>query len=150
MVDIVVDNVCCRNFLKIPGTADFRRKMTFLEFLELYFIFFHEIWHTLEKWQYLKCDGARFSKNIFFRPKMPEIYRKNRFLGIFSRFYHQFFLIFCSKMHIRIAQNMAQSDFSEKFFSGQKSRKYTGNRRFCRFSSDFFLYFVVFSHKHYL
>ena len=34
---------CSRNSLKIAGTADFRRKNVFLEFLELYFIFFHEI-----------------------------------------------------------------------------------------------------------
>ena len=35
-----------RNFLKIAGTADFRWKTVFLEFLELYFVFFHEILHT--------------------------------------------------------------------------------------------------------
>ena len=39
------------------------------------------------------------------------------------------------------------SDLCEKFFPGQKYRQFAGNRRFCRFSSDFFLYFVVFSHK---
>ena len=51
-----------RNCLKIAGTADFRRKTAFLEFFELYIIFFHEILHTDAKWQYLKCDGVRFSK----------------------------------------------------------------------------------------
>ena len=36
-----------------------------------------------------KCDGGPiFEKKIFFRPKMPEIRQKNRFLGFFSRFYH--------------------------------------------------------------
>ena len=34
---------------------------------------------------------------------------------------------------------MAETDFWEKFFSGRKCRKYAGNRRFCRFSSDFFI-----------
>ena len=53
-------------------TADFRRKTVFLEFLDLYFIIFHEILHIDAKWQYIKCDGARFLKNNFFRPKMPE------------------------------------------------------------------------------
>ena len=41
---------CSWNFLKVAGTADFRRKTLFLEFLELNFIFFHEIWHTDAKW----------------------------------------------------------------------------------------------------
>ena len=67
---------CCRNSLKIAGTADFRRKNSIFEFLELYSIYFHEILHTDAKWQYLKCDGNRFSKNIFFPAEnagtMPE------------------------------------------------------------------------------
>ena len=42
------------------------RKTVFLQFFKLYFIFFHEILHTDVKWQYLKCDGARFSKKHFF------------------------------------------------------------------------------------
>ena len=41
-------------------------------------------------------------------------------------------------MRIRNAQNMAESDFCEKFFSGLKCWKYAGNRCFCRFLSDFF------------
>ena len=32
-----------RNSVKIAEAADFRQKTVFLEFLELYFIFFHEI-----------------------------------------------------------------------------------------------------------
>ena len=63
-------------FQKSPEQPIFAGKTIFLKFLELYFKFFHEIWHTLEKWQYLKCDGARFSKNIFFPAEnagnMPE------------------------------------------------------------------------------
>ena len=73
-----------QNCLKIAGTANFRRKTAFLKFLELYFIFFHEILHTDAKWQYLKYDRARFSKNVFFLQKMPKICWKNRFLA-FSR-----------------------------------------------------------------
>ena len=60
-------------FQKSPEHPIFAGKTVFLEFLGLYFIFIHEILHTDAKWQCLKCDGARFSKNIFFRPKMPEI-----------------------------------------------------------------------------
>ena len=63
-------------FLKSPEQPIFSGKTAFFEFLELYFIFFHEILHTDAKWQYLKCDGARFSKNIFFPAEntgnMPE------------------------------------------------------------------------------
>ena len=54
-----------RNFLKITGTADFHWKTVFLEFLEPYLIFFMKF-----------C----ILKNISFRLKIPEIYRKNRFL----------------------------------------------------------------------
>ena len=76
-------------FLKLPEQPIFVGKWYFLNFfLELYFIFFHEIRHTDAKCQCLKCDRARFSKNVFFRPKMPEICEENRLLGIFSRFHH--------------------------------------------------------------
>ena len=40
--------------------------------------------------------------------------------------------------------------FLRKSFSGRKCRKYAGNRRFCRFSSDFFLIFrCISTKKHY-
>ena len=51
--------------LKSPEQPIFAKKTVFLEFLKLYFVFFHETLHTDAKWQYLKYDGARFSKNIF-------------------------------------------------------------------------------------
>ena len=62
-----------------------------------------------------KCDGARFSKKNHFR---PEVCRKNRFFGIFSRFHHQFFLFFFWFFAQRCGnvQNMAESDFWEKNF----------------------------------
>ena len=42
---------------------------------------------------------------------------------------------------------MAETGFWEKFFSGGKCWKYAGNRRFGRFSSDFFLMFLCFFHR---
>ena len=103
MIQIVnKTDFCSRNFLKIAGTADFAGKTVFLEFLELYFKFFHEILYTDAKWQYLKCDRVRFPKNIFFRPKIPEKPVFLHFLEISSFV----FLIFCSKMCISNAQNM--------------------------------------------
>ena len=75
-------------FQKLPEQPIFVGKTVFLKFLELYLIFFHEILHTDAKRQCLKCDPARFSKNLFFRLKMPEICRKIWFLGIFSRLHH--------------------------------------------------------------
>ena len=51
-------------------------------------ISFSDFWHKDAKWQCPKCDGARFPEKIHFRPKMPEICRKNRFFGTFSRFHH--------------------------------------------------------------
>ena len=44
----------------------FAGKTVFLEFLELCFIFFHEILHIDVEWQYLKYEGDRFSKNFSF------------------------------------------------------------------------------------
>ena len=57
-------------------------------FLEIGSLVFSDFWHKDAKWQCPKCDGARFSKKIHFRPKMLEMCRKNRFFGIFSRFLH--------------------------------------------------------------
>ena len=42
------------------------------------------------KWQCPKCDGARFLRKIFSRPKMPEICRKPLF---FCRFCLDFFFL---------------------------------------------------------
>ena len=49
-------------------------------------------------------------------------------------------------MRISNAQNMAESDFWEKIFSGRKCRKYAGNRRFYRFSLDCFHILRCFFH----
>ena len=88
-----------------------------------------------------------FEKNFFPAENagnMPE----NHLFGISSRFSHYFFLTFCSKMRFSNAQNMVESDLREKNFSGRKCWKYAGNRRFCRFSLDFFHIFrCFFSHK---
>ena len=92
-------------------------------FLRIGSLVFSDFWHKDAKRQCLKCNRARFSKNLFVWPKMPEICRKTRFLGIFFIFHHLFFLNFCSKMRINNAQNMAESNFWEKSFSGRKCRK---------------------------
>ena len=77
-----------------------------------------------------------FWKKIHFWPKMPEICRKNRFFGIFSKFRHWFFLIFCTKMHISVFPKTWLSPICEKnSFPAENA----GNDRFCIFSSDFFL-----------
>ena len=58
---------CSRNFLKITGTVNFHRKTVFLEFLELYLIFFHVNLHTDRKRSCLKCDAAKYAgKTSFF------------------------------------------------------------------------------------
>ena len=43
----------------------FAGKTVFIEFLELYLTFFHEIFHIDAKWQCLKFEQARFSKKGF-------------------------------------------------------------------------------------
>ena len=106
-----------KNFFPAENTGNTPGKRYFLNFSSCTLYFFMK--HTDAKWQCLKCDRARFLKNIFFRPKMLEICRKKkRFFGIFSRFRHQFSLIFLLKMRFSNAQNMAESNFREKNFSG--------------------------------
>ena len=85
-------------------------------FLEIGSLVFSDFWHKDAKWQCPKCDGAWFSEKKFFRPKIPEICRKNRFFGIFSRFHHWFYLIFCTKMRISNAHNIGQVRFLRKNF----------------------------------
>ena len=101
------------SFLDLPRRSykltDVRVSVRLLPaFLGISSLVFSDFWHKDAKWQCPKCDGARFSKKIHFRPKMPEICRKNRFFGIFSgrkcrkyarnrrvfRFSLDFFLIF--------------------------------------------------------
>ena len=55
-----------------------------------------------------------------------------------------FFWFFCTKMCIRNAQNMVESNFREKFFPAENA----GNiPDFAHFPQTFSVHFVVFSHK---
>ena len=54
------------------------------------------------------------------------------------------FLIFAQRWVLAMLKTWSSSIFKENFFSGRKCRKYAGNRRFGRFSSDFFLIFLYF------
>ena len=78
---------------------------------------------------------------------MPEIRRKNRFFGVFSRFYHRFFLIFCTKMGINHAQNMTEAYFWENFFSAENAGNMPKIAVFADFVRVFSSYFVTFSHR---
>ena len=130
----------------MPEQQIFAGKAAFLEFLELYFIFFHENLHTDVKLQLPKM-WAWFSKKIFFRPKMPEICWKNRFLAFSRDFVISFSWFFCTQMRIRNAQKMVESDFREKFFFGRKCRK----SLFLQIFIGLFPWFrCFFTQKHYL
>ena len=78
-------------------------------------MFFHEILHTDVKWQYLKGDGARFSKKHFFPAKnagnMPEKPVFWHFLEILSLVFSDF----CTKMRFSNAQNKTESDLKKTF-----------------------------------
>ena len=71
--------------------------MTFLEFLELYFIFFHEILHTDAKWQFLKCNGVRFCKNFFSGRKCRKYAEKTGFWAFSRDFIISFFSFFAQR-----------------------------------------------------
>ena len=85
-------------------------------------------------------------KKKIFRPKMPKICWKNRFLGIFSRFHHQFFLIFAPRCVLAILKTWLSPIF-EKIFFWPKIPEVCRNSPFCRFSLDFFLLCRCFSLK---
>ena len=107
---------CSRNFLKVAGTADFCRKNgnSWISRAELY-IFSWNLAHW-SKMVISKIWQSPIFEKYIFRPKFPEICRKNRIFGIFLRFYHLFYLVLCAKMRIKNAQNMTESDFRENFF----------------------------------
>ena len=86
-------------------------------------------------------------KKFFSGRKCRKYAGKTGFLAFSRDFIISFFLIFCTKMRINNAQNMTESNFWEKFFSGRKCWKYAGNSSFCRICSVFSSYIVVFSHK---
>ena len=66
-------------------------------FLEIGSLVFSDFWHKDAKWQSPKCDGARFSEKIFFRPKMPELCRKSPFLQILFGLFPYISLFFHTK-----------------------------------------------------
>ena len=72
-------------------------------------------------------------EKIFFRPKMPEICWKTISFGIFSRFYHFFF--------------MAESNFGEKIFLAENGVNMPEIAVFAEFVRVFSSCFVIFSHK---
>ena len=72
-------------------------KTIFLEFLELYFIFFHEILHTDAKWQCLKCDGVPFCKNFFSGRKYRKYAGKTGFWACYRDFIISFFSFFAQR-----------------------------------------------------
>ena len=135
-----------RNFLKIAGTADFRRKsgISLISRAALY-IFSWNFAHWC-KMAIPKIWGRPIFEKLFFSAENAGNMPENRFFGIFSRFHHLFFLIFCTKTRISNAQNIAESNFYEHFFSGRKCRKSPSLQIFFGL---FFTYFVVFfTQKH--
>ena len=94
----------------------------------------------------MPVGSLRFSEKKIFRPKMPEICRKNRhFLEISSLVFSNFFAQRCL---LAMLLTWPSPICDKIFLSGRKYRKYAGNRRFCRFSMDFLHIFrCSFSHK---
>ena len=116
----------------------------FSAFLGIGSLVFFYFWHKDVKLQYLRCAGTRFSKKEFPGQKSRKYAGKTGFLAFSRDFVIIFFWFFCTKMRISNVQNMIQSNFWRKFFSGRKLRKYDGNRSFCTFSLDIFVKFLFF------
>ena len=69
----------------------------FLAFSRDFIQFFSDFLHKDVYQECSKHDRVRFSKRVFFRPKMPEIYRKSPFLYIFLRLFTYISLFFSHK-----------------------------------------------------
>ena len=82
-----------------------------------------------------------------FWPKIQEICRKNRFFGIFSRFYFSAFLIFCTKMRISNSQKWLSPIFEKHFFPAENTGNIPELAIFADFHWTFSLNFVVFHTK---
>ena len=124
-------------FEKSPEKPIFAGKTVFFEFFELYFIFFHEILHTDAKWQYLKCDGAQFSKNNFSGWKCRKCSGKTGFLAFSRDFLISFFWY--------IEQKSYGPAVEKDFFYGRKCRK----SPFLQIFIGFFPYITLFVHIKY-
>ena len=111
-----------RNFLKIAGTADFRRKngISWISRVVLYIF----------SWNFTHRCKMAMSKMFFWH-----------FLEILPLVFSDFF---AQRWILGLLKTWSSPIFEKIFFFGRKCRKYAGNRRFCRFSSDFFLIFRCF------
>ena len=89
-------------------------------------------------------NAQKVTEPDFRKKKCRKYAGKTGFLSFSRDFIISFFWFFAQRCILANVQNMTESDFWENFFSGWKYRKYAGNRRFCRFSSDLYLIFRCF------
>ena len=126
-------------------------KPVFWHFLEILSLVFSDFLHKDAHQQCLKHRRVRFSRKIFFRPKMPEICRKSPFLQIFiglfpyiSLFFHTktIFITMPAINHSLIVNknDLLQPELSKK---RRNSRFSPEKRYFLNFSSCTFLYFLM-------
>ena len=129
----------------------FRSKMpekpVFWHFLEILQLVFSDFLHKMDIRIAQNMAESDFWEKIFpveNTGNIPEIAGKTRFLAFSRDFTISFFWFFCTKMCIRNAQNMVESNFREKFFPAENA----GNiPDFAHFPQTFSVHFVVFSHK---
>ena len=123
----------------MPEQPIFAGKTVFLEYLELYLIYFHEISHTDAKWLCPKCDGAWFFLKKFSGRKCRKYAGKTGFWHFLISFFW-FFAQICALAMLKTWQSPI---FEKNILSVENA----GNHRFADFVWVFSSYFVVFSHK---
>ena len=121
-------------------------KRYFLNFSSCTLYFFMKFCTLMRNGNIWNVTEPDFRKTFFFRPKMPEICRKKRFFGIFSRFRQYFLLILCSKMRNSNIQNMAEPDFFKRnFFPAENTGNLPEIAVFAHFHWTFSVYFLFFT-----
>ena len=128
----------------MPEQPIFAGKTVFLEFLELYFIFF--LW-KFAHWCKLtipKMWRSLIFEKHFFLPKMPEICRKNRFFWHFLKFSSLLFSDFLQRDAYSQCLKHGQVWFLRKSFFWWIMPEFIV---FADFHWIFSLLFLCFSHK---
>ena len=140
--DLIVNKTdfCCRNFLKIAGTADFRRKngISWISRAVLY-IFSWNFAHLCKMAIPKMWRSPIFEKHFFPAENAGNMPGKPVFWHFFEILL-VFFWFFAQRCVLIMPKIWPSPIFEKNFFPAENF----GNRRFCRFSFDFFFIFRCF------
>ena len=136
-----------RNCLKIAGTANFRRKTVFLEYLKLYWYFFIKFCTLMQNDNVQDVTEPYFWKKYFSCRKCRKYAGKTGLLAFFRDFIISFFWFFAQRCVLAKPKTWLSPIFEKFFFPAENAGNMPEIAVFADFFRDFSSYFVVFSHK---